>query len=101
MANKNVKKSFRFTESEWQQVEKKCELANITPTQYFQQIALTGKTAKQDCIKEKQIYLGEIAMISNGISLIARKLNCSDKFDSLMLQTLFKIEKHMNKEWLL
>ena len=101
MENRNIKKSFRFTESEWFQVEKKCEVACTTPTQYFQQIAITGKTAKQDCLKEKQMYIGEIAMVADDIHKISRMLNISGKVDCLMLKILLNIEKKLNEDWIL
>ena len=97
---RTVKKSFRFTENEWLVVEKKCRFANITPTQYFQQLALFGITAKSDCIKEKQIYLGQISMIGNNINQIARRLNSHTKVEMWMLNILLKIEKNLNKKWL-
>ena len=96
-----VKKSFRFTEREWLQIEKKCEVACITPSQYFQQIAITGQTAKQDCLKEKQMYIGEIAMVGNDIYTIARKLQAGNSFDFLILNILLKVEKKLNEAWLL
>lgn len=95
--NRTVKRSFRFTESEWSLIEKKCELADITPTQYFQQLALTGKTAKKDCLKEKQMYLGQVGMIGNNLNQIARKLNFNSKIELWMLHVLLKIEQHLNK----
>ena len=99
--NRSIKKSFRFTKREWSLIENKCEVADITPTQYFQQIAVYGKTAKRDCIKEKNIYMGQIAMIGNNINQIARQLNGGEKPDLWMLQLLFKIEKHLNEKLLL
>lgn len=99
--NRSVKKSFRFTKKEWLMVEEKCEVANITPTRYFQQIAIYGKSAKRDCLKEKQIYLGQIAKIGNNINQIARKLNSGEKIDFWTLQILFKIENHLNEKLLL
>lgn len=99
--NRSIKKSFRFTQSEWSLIEKKCVIANITPTQYFQQIAVYGKTAKRDCLKEKNIYMGQIAMIGNNINQIARKLNSEEKVDLWMLQLLLKIEKYLNEKLLL
>jgi hypothetical protein len=98
--NRCIKKSFRFTENEWLLIEKKCDDANITTTQYFQQIAVHGKTAKRDCLKEKKIYMGQIAMIGNNINQIARKLNSDEKVDLWMLQLLLKIEKYLNRELL-
>lgn len=98
--NRSIKKSFRFTNQEWSLIEQKCELANITTTQYFQQIAISGKTAKKDCIKEKNMYMAQIAMIGNNINQIARKLNCNEKVDFWMLQLLLKIEKYINEELL-
>jgi len=97
---KTVKKSFRFTPSEWSQIEKKCNFANITPTQYFQELALFGKTAKSDCLKEKRIYLGQVSMIGNNINQIARKLNSHAKVDMWMLNILLRIEQNLNKKWL-
>lgn len=99
--NRTVKKSFRFTESEWMSIEKKCEFADITPTLYFQQLALTGKTVKKDCQQEKQMYLGQIGMIGNNLNQIARKLNVENKTELWMLRLLLKIEEHLNKELLL
>lgn len=99
-ANRCIKKSFRFTFEEWQLIEKKCEDANITPTQYFQQIAVHGKTAKKNCLKEKSIYFSQIAMIGNNINQIARKLNSNEKVDLWILQLLLKIEKYLNEELL-
>ena len=99
--NRSIKKSFRFTEREWSLIEKKCEIANITPTQYFQQIAVYGKTAKRDCLKDKKIYIGQIAMIGNNINQIARKLNSDEKVDFWMLQLLLKIENYLNEKLLL
>jgi len=98
--NRSIKKSFRFTEKEWLLIEKKCEVANIAPTQYFQQIAVYGKTAKRDCLKEKQIYMGQIGMIGNNINQIARQLNSAEKIDFWMLKLLLKIEKHLNEKLL-
>ncbi len=97
---RTVKKSFRFTPSEWLEIEKKCNFANITSTQYFHKIALFGKTAKSDCIKEKQIYLGQISMIGNNINQIARRLNSNAKVEMWMLNILLKIEKNLNEKWL-
>jgi 23S rRNA maturation-related 3'-5' exoribonuclease YhaM len=99
--NRCVKKSFRFTENEWLLIEKKCADANITPTQYFQQIAISGKTAKKDCLQEQKKYLGEIAIIGSGVNQIARKLNSDEKVDLWMLYLLLKIEKYLNKKLLL
>lgn len=101
MEKRTIKKSFRFTESEWKLIEKKCVLANITPSQYFQQIAVYGKTAKRDCIKEKSIYIGQIAMIGNNLNQIARKLNSGENIDFWILQSLLKIEKYLNEKLLL
>lgn len=97
---KTIKKSFRFTPSEWLQIEEKCNFSNITPTQFFQQLAVFGKTAKSDCIKEKQIYLGQISMIGNNINQIARKLNTNKKVEIWMLNLLLKIEQNLNKKWI-
>jgi len=97
---RSVKKSFRFTTSEWNQIEKKCDLTNITPTQYFQQLAISGKTVTNDCLKEKQQYLVQIANISTDINAIARKLSKSSRLDSLALNILLKIEQKLNDEWL-
>jgi len=99
--NRCIKKSFRFTKREWSLIEKKCEIANITPTQYFQQIAVYGKTAKRDCLKDKNIYMGQIAMIGNNINQIARKLNSGENVDFWMLKLLLKIEKYLNEKLLL
>lgn len=96
-----VKKSFRFTENEWLHIVDKCEIANLTPSQYFQKVATTGKVAKSDCVKEKQKYIGEIAMVSNNINQITRKLNSGKKVDMWMLNILLKIEKTLNERWLL
>jgi len=101
MASRIIKKSFRFTEDEWLQIENKCELAQLTPSQYFQQIATTGKVAKNDCVKEKQKYIGEIAMVGNNINQISRKLNNGEKVDMWMLNILLKIEQTLNARWLL
>ncbi len=95
-----VKKSFRFTQSEWHQIEKKCSFANITATQYFQKLAVSGKTAKNDCVKEKQKYIEEIAMVGNNINQIARQLNSGKKLDMWMLNILLKIEQTLNDRWL-
>jgi len=97
---RNIKKSFRFTQYEWSLIEKKCKIANITPTQYFQQIAIRGKTAKKNCIKEQKIYMGQIAMIGNNINQIARQLNSNKKVDFWMLQLLLKIETNLNRKCL-
>lgn len=100
-ANRCIKKSFRFTYDEWLLIEKKCEIAKITPTQYFQQIAVYGKTAQRDCLKEKQMYVGQIAMIGNNINQIARKLNSDRKVDLWMLKLLLKIEQYLTERLLL
>lgn len=99
--NRTVKKSFRFTASEWQRVTEKCNVAGITTTQYFQQIALNGKVAKKNCLKEKQIYLGELGKIGNNLNQIARKLNSEKRTELWMLEILIKIENHLNKKLLL
>lgn len=96
--NRNVKKSFRFTQSEWRLVEQKCEIAQITPTQYFQQIAVHGKTAKRECLEEQKKYLGQIAMIGNNINQIARQLNTHKKVELWMLQLLIEIEKYLTEK---
>lgn len=101
MENRTIKKSFRFTNKEWIRIEKKCEISGLTPSQYFQQIATTGRVAKQNCLKEKQIYLGQIAMVGNNINQIARRLNSGEKVDIWMLQLLLKIEQKLNEAWLL
>lgn len=98
---RTVKKSFRFTPSEWLEIEKKCNFANITPTQYFQKLALFGKIVKSNCLKERQIYLGQVSMIGNNINQIARKLNSNKKVEIWMLNILLKIEQNLNKKWLL
>jgi hypothetical protein len=95
MEKRTIKKSFRFTQNEWALIEQKCKTINITPTQYFQQIAVYGKTAKSDCLKEKKVYIGQIAMIGNNINQIARKLNSNKIVDFWMLQILLKIEKNL------
>lgn len=99
--NRSIKKSFRFTNREWSLIEQKCEIANITTTQYFQQIAVYGKTAQRDCLKEKQMYIGQIAMIGNNINQIARKLNSDEKVDLWMLKLLLKIEQYLTERLLL
>ncbi len=99
--NRSIKKSFRFTQNEWSLIENKCALADITPTQYFQQVAIYGRTAKRDCLKEKQLYIGQIAMIGNNINQIARKLNIDKNVDFWMLQLLIRIEKYLNEKLLL
>ncbi len=96
-----VKKSFRFTENEWLHIVNKCEIANLTPSQYFQKVATTGRVAKSDCVKEKQKYIGEIAMVGSNINQIARKLNSSEKIDTWMLNILLRIEQTLNERWLL
>lgn len=101
MKKRTIKKSFRFTEREWILIEKKCVIANITASQYFQQIAVSGKVAKRDCFKEKKIYLGQIAMIGNNINQIARKLNNDENIDFWMLHLLVKIEHYLNERLLL
>jgi len=98
---RTVKKSFRFTENEWRLIEQKCQIAGITPTQYFRQLAVSGKVAKKDCLKEKQIYLGQLGKIGNNLNQIARQLNTDKKIELWMLETLVKIEQHLNKELLL
>jgi len=98
---RSVKKSFRFTQSEWSQIEKKCDLIKITPTQYFQQLAISGRTAKNDCLKEKQRYLAQVANTATNINTIARKLSNGNRLDSLALNILLKIERKLNDEWLL
>ena len=98
---RSIKKSFRFTPSEWSQIEKKCNLIDMTPTQYFQKIATTGRAAKQDCLKEKQQYLAQITNISTDINVIARKLSKRSRLDSLALNILLRIEQKLNDEWLL
>jgi len=98
--NKNIKKSFRFTQSEWRLIEKKCEIAQITPTQYFQQIAVYGKTAKRECLEEQKKYLGQIAMIGNNLNQIARRLNTDNKVELWMVQLLIKIEEQLNERML-
>jgi len=100
-AKRTVKKSFRFTENEWLQIMNKCEVAKLTPSQYFQKVATTGRVAKNDCVKEKQKYIGEIAMVGNNINQIARQLNSSKKIDIWMLNILLKIEQTLNERWLL
>ena len=100
MENRTIKKSFRFTQTEWLQIETKCKISGLTPSQYFQQIATTGRVAKRDCLKEKQLYLGQIGMVGNNINQIARKLNSGEKVDIWMLHLLLKIEKKLNKDWL-
>jgi len=99
-AKRSIKKSFRFTEYEWSQIEYKCEKVGLTPSQYFQKIATTGRVAKQDCLKEKQRYLAQIANIATDINMIARKLSTSSRLDSLALSILLRIEKKLNDEWL-
>ena len=98
--NRNIKKSFRFTRSEWFLIQKKCKAADITPTQYIQQIAISGRTAKKNCIKEQQKYLAQITTIGNNINQIARKLNTNNKIEFWMLRLLLKIENHLNQKWL-
>ncbi|WP_415406919.1 plasmid mobilization protein [Sulfurovum sp. CS9] len=100
MEKRTIKKSFRFTPNEWNQIEIKCEKVGLTPSQYFQKIATTGRVAKQDCLKEKQVYLSQIAIVSNGINIISRNLNSGNRFDSFVLQVLLKIEQKLNDEWL-
>ena len=99
-AKRSVKKSFRFTEYEWSQIEYKCEKVGLTPSQYFQKIATTGRVVKQDCLKEKQRYLSQIANIATDINMIARKLSTSSRLDFLALSILLRIEKKLNDEWL-
>lgn len=101
MEKRTIKKSFRFTQSEWLQIESKCEMSGLTPSQYFQKIATTGRVAKRDCLKEKQLYLGHIGMVGNNMNQIARRLNSGEKIDVWMLQLLIKIEKTLNEDWLL
>jgi len=101
MARRIVKKSFRFTENEWLQIVNKCEASKLTPSQYFQKVATTGRVAKSDCVKEKQKYIGEIAMVGNNINQIARQLNSGKKLDMWMLNILLKIEQVLNERWLL
>jgi len=100
-AKRSVKKSFRFTENEWSQIISKCEKVGLTPSQYLQKVATTGRVAKQDCLKEKQKYLAQISRISTGINMIARRLDSGNKFDSLTLNILLQIEQKVNNEWLL
>ncbi len=100
-AKRSVKKSFRFTKNEWTQIIEKCEKVGITPSQYFQKIATTGRVAKQDCLKEKQMYLSQITVVSNDINSIVRNLKTSNKFDLVGLNILLKIEQKLNNEWLL
>jgi len=97
---RNIKKSFRFTRNEWRLIEQKCEIAQITPTQYFQQVAVYGKTAKRKCLKEQKKYLGKIAMIGNNLNQIARHLNTHKKVELWMLQLLIKIEERLNERML-
>ena len=97
---RSIKKSFRFTPSEWNLIEKKCALLKITPTEYFQQLAVAGKTATNDCLKEKQRYLAQIANVSLGINLIARKLSDGSRLDFWILNILLKIEQKLDDEWL-
>jgi hypothetical protein len=99
-ARRSIKKSFRFSEYEWSQIEYKCEKVGLTPSQYFQKIATSGRVVKQDCLKEKQRYLTQIANISLDINTIARKLSNSSRLDSLVLSILLKIERKLNDEWL-
>jgi len=101
MENRTIKKSFRFTKTEWVQIESKCDVSGLTPSQYFQKIATTGKVAKRDCLKEKQLYLGQIGMVGNNMNQIARQLNSGEKIDIWMLKLLIKIEKRLNEVWLL
>lgn len=101
MENRTIKKSFRFTQSEWLEIEHKCDISGLTPSQYFQKIATTGRVAKRDCLKEKQLYLGQIGMVGNNINQIARRLNSGDKIDIWMLQLLLKVEQKLNEVWLL
>ena len=96
-----VKKSFRFTLNEWNQIVIKCEKVGLTPSQYFQKIATTGRVAKQDCLKEKQQYLSQIATVSNGINSISRKLDGGNRLGPFVLNILLQIEQKLNKEWLL
>ena len=100
-AKRSVKKSFRFTENEWTQIISKCEKLGLTPSQYFQKIATTGRVAKQDCLKEKQKYLAQISRISTGINMMSQRLDSGNKFDSLTLNILLHIEQKLNNEWLL
>lgn len=97
MERKTVKKSFRFTVTEWQSVVIKCESINITTTQYIQQLALGGKTAKRDCHKELKLLACEIAKVGNNINQIARHLNQGGAFDIEGLTELVKIEQRLNE----
>jgi len=99
-ARRSIKKSFRFTPSEWNRVEEKCAQLKITPSQYFHQLAVSGKTATNDCLKEKQRYLAQIANISSGINLIARKLSTGGRLDFLALNILLKLEQKLDDKWL-
>lgn len=99
--NRIVKKSFRFTRNEWNLIETKCEKIGVTPSQYFQKVAIIGKVVKQDCLKEKERYLYQIANVSDDINTIIRHLNSRRQLDFLALKILFKIEKKLNKDWLI
>jgi len=96
MERKTVKKSFRFTSSEWKSIVLKCESINITPTQYIQQLAVGGRVAKRDCHKELKLLACEIAKVGNNINQIARHLNQGGVFDMEGLSELMKIERTLN-----
>jgi hypothetical protein len=98
---RSVKKLFRFTSSEWSQIEKKCDLIKITPTQYFQHLAISGKTVTNDCLKEKQRYLMQITKKPIDINTIVRKLCNGSSLDYLALNIPLKIERKLDNEWLI
>lgn len=94
---RTIKKSFRFTQREWTQIEEKCKQADITSTLYFQQIAVTGKTASRNCHKEIKELTMQIAKIGNNLNQIARQLNSGKSTDLSILQTLLRIEKSLQE----
>lgn len=93
---KDIKKTFRFSSSEYLSLVEKSAKANMNISEYIRSAA--KKSEVQESTKKEIINLTlQIAKIGNNLNQIARKVNTKKIIDVEVLKQLKKIEDELRK----
>lgn len=99
---RDIRVNFRFTKSEIDELEKKCDELKITKTDFVSSLIFDTKI-KKDNSKDSLKYLNAINKIGNNINQIARLLNTKNLKNELkdddysnLLDKLIIIESNLS-----
>ncbi len=98
---KKIRKTIRFSETEWEQIEQKTNEHNLTFAEFARSAILRKKVKTKlttDYIFQLQKMENEISRIGNNLNQIAKNLNSkNDVPNSKVIENLIKIDEKLEE----